>query len=655
MTTRPSIETRLARVERAIEALSREVAAIRSELGANGSAAAASSAPSSAPSSAASGAIPANLGTRFGRLGASRPLDFERLIGAYGMLGIGAIAAVAAVGTFLNWAIVHGYLALTPSARVVLGLAFAAAIGVWGARLRRRERSFGSSLLGLSLVIVLVCAYAAGPRFHLVSTATAFIGGAMVAWGLAIVARAEDDEPLWCLAFGGATVAPFVASDGHGRLYALVAYALCLMFAASFAMGGRSWRVAWRVFYASSAVLVLAAANLANTHGETGCITVFWLPIAIAVAAVLPFAPASRKRGALRWLVALAVVVAVGANGSFRLPWSSAAPAILVAVPMWLIIVDRLPGVPQSTMLPMTRMPRGELDWIDVAAIPLALVFIAVEPVSSAYTDSLIFGVSALTFGVFLARRPVSASRDAAAFACAAVALAAITALSLETPLVRIAAFLAIAIGALAAHRAWPSRSWLVMGGAIGAVAAGWTVESLLNRPRYASVPFGTEPSAAALCVLAASIIVARLWRWLFDATRASMTPRSTRSYAGLLRVLLDGVVVAPWVWAFVWVLLELSMAYSQSTSTLLLVTYFAATAVGSVAAGRARRSARIRQAGLCLALAAAATAVYGATTFFDSGTRVAAYLVTSMFLLGIAYWYRRPGARPIAERIRDP
>jgi hypothetical protein len=59
--------------------------------------------------------------------------------------------------------------------------------------------------------------------------------------------------------------------------------------------------------------------------------------------------------------------------------------------------------------------------------------------------------------------------------------------------------------------------------------------------------------------------------------------------------------------------------------------------------------SARLRQIGLCLALAAAATSVYGASTYFDIGARVLAYLVTSAFLLGIAYWYRRPGAAAVS------
>jgi succinate-acetate transporter protein len=144
--------------------------------------------------------------------------------------------------------------------------------------------------------------------------------------------------------------------------------------------------------------------------------------------------------------------------------------------------------------------------------------------------------------------------------------------------------------------------------------------------------------------VLVALIVTMRAWHALVTATRMSVTSRPRRAYAPSLRLMLRAIVLAPWVWAFLWVLFELAMAYSPSTSTLLLVTYFASTAVTCVAVGRARRAPRLRHVGLALALVAAATAVYGASSYFDPGARIVAYLVTSAFLLGIAYWYRRPG-----------
>src|SRR6185437_14194741 len=67
-----------------------------------------------------------------------KQVDFEGLLGRYGMLIIAALAAAGAVGTFLSWAIGHGYLTFSPAARVVVGLLVAACIGAWGLSLRRR-------------------------------------------------------------------------------------------------------------------------------------------------------------------------------------------------------------------------------------------------------------------------------------------------------------------------------------------------------------------------------------------------------------------------------------------------------------------------------------------------------------------------------------
>jgi hypothetical protein len=576
-------------------------------------------------------------------------LDFERLLGRYGMLGIAVFAAVAAVGTFLSWAISHGYLRLGPEARVLLGLAFATGIGVWGIRLRRTERSFGSSLLGLALVIVLVVAYAAGPSFHLVPTWFAFVGSAAIAWALAIFARSEDDEPLWCVAFGGASLAPFVTSDGSGNLYALLAYGFVLLFSACFAISHRVWPVAWRVFYLASFLFVSAATALATDRVTHGFFATFALPLVIGAAGILPFAPDVRKRAALRWLALLALLATMSVERleSSALGWLAVAE-ILAAIALWLLIIDRLRGVAQSSLLARNAGRSTFLDWIDGAAIPLALTFRAATVTPPGNSTAIVYGAALVMFLAIAWRHPVSSARDAAAFSFMTLAAAIVFELHLEEPLVRVIALLVLAAGALGLHRLRPSLSWVVAELAALVVAMGMTMSSLLERPIYITPPFSTEPSLAALSIVVALTIIARFWQWLFDATCEAMGDRSRRTYADGLRALLRATVAAPWVWAFTWILVELAMAYSASTSTLLLVTYFAATAVVSVAVGRARGSPRLRQLGLLLALAATATSVYGATTYFDVGARILAYLVTSAFLLGIAYWYRRPGAAPV-------
>jgi hypothetical protein len=567
------------------------------------------------------------------------------LVGRYGILAIGVVAAVAAVGTFLNWAITRGYLQLGPAARVFIGLAVAAALGTWGFRLRRRERSFGSTILGLALVIVQVCAYAAGPAFHLVPSSVAFAGAAVISWALAIFAHAENDEPLWCVGFGGAALAPFVTSDGRGNVFVLAAYGAIVLLPACFAISHRDWPVGWRVFYAAGALFTLACARLAGIGGSPAFATAVAFPLIIAGAGVIPFAPAARKRGALRWLAGFAVIAAFAAHAVDDRQRALMAAIVLVAIAVWLIILDRHATVAQSSILDGLRDNAGVLDWIDAALIPLALAAQSEDVIATTRYGAISFAVAALFCLAFTWRRRTSALRDAAAFASVATACGVIGALPIEAPLGRVTGLVALALACILAHRMRPSVTWVVMAGGLMIGVAGMAAITLVDRIAYTFTPFATEPSAAAAVVLIAFILVARFWQWLRSATRAALPDRPEWTYAVPLRRLVRGATVAPWVWAFVWVMLELAMAFSPSTSTLLLVTYFAATAVACVAAGRARRAARLRQVGLALALIAASTAFYGASSYFDFGARILAYLVTSAFLLGIAYWYRRPGA----------
>jgi hypothetical protein len=643
----PPLESRLDTLERTVAALSAELAAVRAELGPIRAESLTASGPPPRPPVASRPLPVPRVPSEPPRSSAPRRLDprqIEGLVGRYGMLAIAVGAAVAAVGTFLSWAIARGYLTLNPPARVLFGVAFAGAIGAWGLKLRRTEQSFGSSMMGLAMVIVQVCAYAAGPSFHLVPTSVAFIGAAAVSWALAIFAHAANDEPLWCVAFGGAALAPFVTTDGHANVFAVVIYALLVLIPACFAISHREWPIGWRVFYAVSGLFVIAGASQARTAGLAGYIAVFALPFVIAGAGIIPFAPSTRKRGALRWLGCLGLLASLAVSGDTRVTTVFGA-ILVVALGLWIAIVDRNAGERKSSILARGREQPILLDWADAAVIPLLLMIQAANLLETLPAAATACVVGAALLAAFAWRRPVSPARDAAAFAAVAAAVGAMNFLPLETPTGRIAAFLALGLASLALHKLRPSRSWLLMGGTLLVTAATLCVTALTGRIIYQYTPFATEPSAAALLVTLALVIVARFWAWVREATRASIPDRPEWTYAHRLRFLVRGVTVAPWCWAFIWVMLELSMAYGASTATLLLVTYFAATAVACVGAGQMKRSARLRQTGLVLAIGAAATACLGATSYFGPAARIAAYLVTSAFLLGIAYWYRRPGA----------
>lgn len=656
-----SPEARLADLERSLAALAADVAELRAEL----------SQPvgprlvGDPPRAGSRGVIPLRPGAarpagqppeRDMRRGERRKAaavnhDLERLLGRYGMLIIAGLAAAGAVGTFLSWAIGHGYIEFGPATRVLVGVAVAIGLGVWGLRLRRTERSFGSSIVGLALAIALVCAYGAGPGFHLVPTLVAFAGAAVISWALALFALSQEDEPLWCIGVSGAALTPFVASNGQGNVFALLVYGLVVTLPAALAVGQRSWPVAWRVFYAATALYAITGAALGADRGTAGVLAAMGFPFVLAVGAVIPFVPIERKRGALRWMVALAVVAAVIDRLAVRDTAIAIAISSLWAATASLLLVDAIADIPQSSIVASLRSEAAPLDWIDAAAIPSALLYLYAGLALTTRQHIAFYAVGVVAFSVFSFRRAVGALRDASAVGAVAAAFVLITALTFQ-PVPNVGALLVAGLAALGAHVWRPSRGWMFGAGALIAVAAVESADQMCLRGAYHYTPFATEASIAAAAVTVALLLIARFRASLVEATRHSIPVESTTATTSPAppstpeRAMASSV----WVWAFVWGLIELARAYSPSTSTLLLVTYFAATGVACVAAGRARDFALLRQIGLGLALIAAGTAIYGASTFFDFGARILAYLVTSVFLLGIAYWYRRPGAATVAE-----
>jgi hypothetical protein len=172
-----------------------------------------------------------------------------------------------------------------------------------------------------------------------------------------------------------------------------------------------------------------------------------------------------------------------------------------------------------------------------------------------------------------------------------------------------------------------PNRSWK-WAPAVALMLAGLGALVLLTqRPSYGYTPFLTRESLAALAVAGSWALAALLSR---------------------NRVVLAGL----WVFAFLWVHQELAWAVNPSAATLLIVTYYAVSSVACVGFGRARGEARLRHLGLGLGVIAALLALKAAWGFESTATRIGAYLVVSTFLLGIAWWYRRPGAAPGPDAI---
>lgn len=328
---------------------------------------------------------------------------------------------------------------------------------------------------------------------------------------------------------------------------------------------------------------------------------------------------------------ALSAMAALRGGFGMDMPLERAQVAALLSAAgvLWLALVDRTHdarGEPEPGLI-LRRLHEG--DWLDAAVLPLAFALGALIALDAGAAGSgrYMAGAAAVLL-LTVMRHERGSLRDAAVFATVLCALVAAILLLRGQPLRFTAVLAALAAVCFLANRAWPSVSWTML----GMVGLAWgmlgSVSQLTRRPSYEYTPFGTPGSLVAIVVLVA---VVAAWR---------LAPEGQ-----LARVLRGGVLV----WAFAWVHQELAFAVNPTVSTLLLVTYYAATSVSAVWVGRARRVALLRHAGLALAVAAAATALYGARHLGAIGARIAADLVAAGFLLAIAYWYRKPGTRDAA------
>jgi hypothetical protein len=182
-----------------------------------------------------------------------------------------------------------------------------------------------------------------------------------------------------------------------------------------------------------------------------------------------------------------------------------------------------------------------------------------------------------------------------------------------------------LVLATLRAFGEWKGRSLLIpllFGLTVTTVAAAVLVD---DRIRFEYTPFLTYASLAMLA--------------------------ATAGWVGTSRIVsadLGGVAVGV-IAILLWGHLEFMDAFSADIATFLLLTYYAVFGVVLIGIGRVRGAAAFRNAGLVLALFAAAKAVVQASDFSNVGFRVASYLIVGAFLLGVGWWYRADRASPSA------
>jgi hypothetical protein len=403
------------------------------------------------------------------------------------------------------------------------------------------------------------------------------------------------------------------------------------MLSACYALAGREWPIANRVFAAVTALFV--GALMAMPEREGGPLYAIALPFVVAVGGVAPFVRSPKSavgRSPLRTLGVFAAAASLRVAFATQLPIGSAgvAAAIAGAGIVWLILLDLVGDKPAGDLLGGLLPNTSTIsEWIDGGWVPLAFaVALVVAADAGRWTNGALAGGAALGLLLLAARRRTGALRDAIAFATTICALASVVLMAERSNHEMAAGIAGVAVLFFAANRAWPSHSWVWAGGIALVMASVASFLLLYQRTPYAYIPFATRASATAFAVAACWAAAARLAPWLPIARGRTLGAAS----------------IAAWLWAFAWVNQELAYAFSETAATLLLVTYYASTSVIAVGLGRARSVALLRHAGLLLGLVAAFTAIRGARALEAVWAQIAAYLVTSVFLLGIAWWYRR-------------
>lgn len=303
-----------------------------------------------------------------------RGSDLETWFGENGLLVVGILALVAAVGFLLKHAFDQGW--ISPAMRVLAGLLIGLVAAGYGERVKRRGlHRFGGALVGAGAAIAYLAAWAAAGPYAFVSPAVGIAVLAVLS-GLVLASAWRDDEPyLGAMAATGAFLAPFILGDPAGSADLLLGYVGLVSLAIGWVAARREWRLTFGIvlvgFLGTSAVV-------------TGRADVAWLGACVAALGAGGVI-VSRSRGwglheFVVWTAAwLLLLGAADDPGGWRGWVYAGVPALLVA-PGWLAAVRRTATVATA---PDERPYR---DWM-LGAAALAWTFTAVAAVPAPGSD----------------------------------------------------------------------------------------------------------------------------------------------------------------------------------------------------------------------------------------------------------------------------
>lgn len=138
--------------------------------------------------------------------------ELEALIGEKLLNRVGAIALIIGVGFFLKYAFDRNW--ISPTVRILLGLALGAGLVVLASRQRERLPIFAQGVLGAGLSILYLSAYATFGFYELVSRPTAFVMMAAVTALTLERGRRFDSIAVALLGWAGGFLTPALLSRG---------------------------------------------------------------------------------------------------------------------------------------------------------------------------------------------------------------------------------------------------------------------------------------------------------------------------------------------------------------------------------------------------------------------------------------------------------
>ncbi|MEO5567440.1 MAG: DUF2339 domain-containing protein [Gemmatimonadaceae bacterium] len=655
----PSESERLARLEREIAILRTEFARLRDHVGAPASAPRPEYKTAPPPPRPAQ-ASPVEEPVR--RPPPPRPVEdasptrapLEEVVGRYLMIAVATLMVLFGVGVFLNWAIRNGYLG--PTARVVLGYLAALGIAFAGIRLRLRgTREFGNVLLALALAVVHLVCWSAGPLLHVLPSWVALSIGFVASAVLAEFALRHEEETLCAVGFGGAAIAPFVAGNFGGNNIAVAVYGVIVVALGAAALGARAWKVARGVTMWSVVLFTLGSgARLPLRLPPDWVASRLWIltPLMMLIA-VLPFTHGLHRRSMIRVAAGSLIIGAFFRADQYQSDvWSMG--FVLIGTLIAIGALDLTRGGSLERDAPESPLDGQLIDraaLLDAFLIPVGLFVATIASTPDVVSfQSAAVAVLFTVLAIWMTHR-TRGEPEAGRYASTAslIALWIVPAAFFDHHLARVAGTAAMSI-VLMLTALRMNRLPFVAGAFGGLVlAAFWAIIDADARARFAYSPFFTIESLGAGIATLGWVGAARI------VSSVDFLPELDAKVRVSIR---EAFITGASVTAFFWGVAELQGAWNESASKSLLIVYYAATGALLIHLGRTRDVKHMRFMGLGLALWAAWKATLEAFSIPNAAARIAVFLAVGMFLLAVAYWYRRGGseqvpnaATPLAER----